>query len=758
MKTAEIVKALPKDKLVSMVVPIWACPTIPYPFVKNGMRCLGFYYYPLVKKDDTKRIQAPIIQIVTTFPEGNIISIVSSPYFLAAPKESTTLLGTYPNKYMRDLTLEQCNELYEQYYNACDNFFQQGEEAWETVFDKIKEEGMEHFYSLFLHGASCANQKEAIGTGLLDEHVKELLNEGINISLYDRLPAKSKHLIHDIQGFFSNPVFKNQKTQITNIIRDYQRGQYSIAVIGEFSRGKTTFLNKLLGIDYLPIGDLPTTAVIKKIVKSEKSLAIFVDKNHQMQQFEPTLNNLEKYLADADGRDPEGVLQICTPIEWLGNNRIFFYDTPGAGDVIGKRADAVREVINHCDCTVMAISAQTACSLTEIEFLKANVVMKAMPNAVVLITKLDTVKQDERNSVVEYIKQKLSNIVPRLTYWIADEIDGIAPGTVSALGIPAIRKQIVKMHSSENELVLAREHQLYARLGLVLKSAESVIKLLEQTERMTEKQKKDAIRKLEHNKTSLDISLLEIGEKCHSLEFVAFKKIQIDLQGYKKELLKDLLFSLKRSPSPKDWAEVDFPYMTEKHLKGIVNGLERKVLTIVMQDKAIILNDAKQKISINTGLNIDFPGFECAKPLTELDFKPENIEKTRLISRCITIVSLPVALCLLGPMATLATGGLGLGSEFFLKNKIDAQKVKLEESLQEKLDAIFASIEQHIKEYLGQCYNDIITTLKADSNDVINNAISRLEEAKSTLGNEYKASIGLRNKLTDFANQISSLD
>jgi predicted GTPase len=42
-------------------------------------------------------------------------------------------------------------------------------------------------------------------------------------------------------------------------------GTFQLAVMGQFSRGKTTLMNALLGSPYLPMGALPMTSVITRV-------------------------------------------------------------------------------------------------------------------------------------------------------------------------------------------------------------------------------------------------------------------------------------------------------------------------------------------------------------------------------------------------------------------------------------------------------------------------------------------------------------
>ena len=44
------------------------------------------------------------------------------------------------------------------------------------------------------------------------------------------------------------------------------RGRFNVSVLGEFKRGKSTLVNALLGLDLMPTGVLPLTAVATEVV------------------------------------------------------------------------------------------------------------------------------------------------------------------------------------------------------------------------------------------------------------------------------------------------------------------------------------------------------------------------------------------------------------------------------------------------------------------------------------------------------------
>ena len=476
MTTREIVKSIPKNRVVRMVVPEWAVPSIPFPFYRNGFPCLGIYFYPMKNQSGRRFIHSPIIQLIVSYPTGHIVGITASPFFLFDKREAGLMLGEYPNAILKNLSLAEGDALYDKYYASCDSYFDsKDQETWGKCFTQVKEEGMERFFTLFTAFAPVPDLKRGGSPVPVPEKSPEK-KEG-EITRPVSIAAGIKDYLREVQTFFSNPIFAKESREISRIIAECSRSEYNIAVIGEFSRGKTSFLNDLLGLDCLPVGDLPTTAVLTKIHNGPTASVSFIDKARKRTTLDLSLSSLEKFLADDQGNDPEGVLQITTPIDWLGGKNIAFFDTPGAGDVIGKRADIVRETIGYCDYSIMAVSAQAACSMTEMEFLKANVVLKATPHCAILISKLDTIPEVERSRVIDYVKKKVTALVPNADFWVSREMSGVVEGDLNAFGIENIRKRIVSQISSDAEALYLREQQLIARTQMVLAYVRAGIKL-----------------------------------------------------------------------------------------------------------------------------------------------------------------------------------------------------------------------------------------------------------------------------------------
>lgn len=752
MNTKEIVKALHANQIIKTVVPIWAHCSIPYPFYRNGIACLGFYFYPMKKSDAQHLIQAPITQVITAYPSGHIVGITASPFFLNDTKDANVTIGEYPNSNMKSLSVAEGNALYDQYYAACDAFFESSQtESWKNAFNRVKEEGMDKYFFLFTPRTEIKTMYETTDNAKVSTPVSAP-RQGNSIS------AKVRHSLRDIQNFLKKPVFAKENAEISRLINNCSREDYTIAVIGEFSRGKTTFLNYLLGMDCLPVGDLPTTAVLTKITQGEVPSATFVDRFRKQSKFELTASALENFLADDQGNAPEGVLNLTTPLNWLDKKNIVFYDTPGAGDIIGKRADIARKAISHCDCTIMAMSAQAACSMTEMEFLRANVILKAIPRCSILITKLDTIPENERMKVIDFVKSKISKVLPSAQYWIAQEMEGVDASALDAYGIEAIRTAIKAQSISDEEAARLREQQLIARVQMVLIEAKNEIQTIEEAEKLSDEEKCAAIKKLEFHKDHLDLIKQELEMKCESMQYAVEQEIIADLTEAQKNILADCQMSLQKTTMTKEWVERDFPYMLEKALKPVVGRIEKKIISSVSVARTNLAESVKKQLS-DSGIAISLPAYETMTIDSDLAFAPENIERTRLISRCASIISVPVAMLVLGPLAgigVLIGGGMGLGSELFLKKKIDEQKKLIAEQVNLHIEKMFNDIKEHLQAYVSKCYAELLEGVDKESQKAVAKAIEKINDANREKSNAPKESIALHEKLDQLIKEIEN--
>ena len=732
MKTNEIVRALRKNKMLSTVIPLWAHATIPYPFIRNGLKCLGFYFYQLKNVDGKHQIVAPIFQVVVTYPEAKIVSISTSPCFLSSGMKPNAGLGFYPGAGLKDKTLQDSNAAYEAYYATCDNFLLAGEkDAWLRNLEIVKEEGMEPYYSLFVADANSAPPAR----GSADEKTPVRTSRHVRNSV--KFSPEVLRTIRKVKNFLSDRAFARQLKEFTRISQDFSREDYRVAVIGEFSRGKSTFLNGLIGRELLPTGNLPTTAVITQIRKGRPERMSFIGKDRSVSQDELTTENLEKYLADDAGCDPEGVLDLHVDLPWLSSDNVVFYDTPGTGDLVGKRASIVLNAINTCDFTVMAISARAACSMTEMQFLRDNVVLKKIPHIAIVVTKLDTIPEGERGNVVTFISQKVSTIAPTAKFFLMADMTGVDCSMFDAVGVDEVRENIVSAFASDQDVAVARERQFIQRISILLDEAEKEIGVVSAAESMSEQEQKETIRKLESAKTDIDITRQDILTQCVSAKLDAQRQIAEEIDKFEKEMMGKITYSIHHSADIGKWLNVDFPHITGEVSKDIGVKLTGWMNRCIAKDKSSMAEIVCKRLSVHN-LTISLPSFSAVPGEFDVHADIKNLDKWREGARWGTIGTM-VLLSGLGPVALIASGVGGILTDRFIKASIEKQRADVLDAISAKVQSVYSELKDHAIAYLEECYGKLAKALEDETRYAVDNAIAKIRAAEVRADNTSMA-------------------
>ena len=120
--------------------------------------------------------------------------------------------------------------------------------------------------------------------------------------------------------------------------------QLHLAVLGQMKRGKSSFINALLGAEILPTGVLPVTAVITEIKYGSVTCVTILRTTGQRE--EVGLGTLPSYITEAGnpGNKRQVVsVEITYPSPFLESG-IILIDTPGIGDPTMPLETLVKEL------------------------------------------------------------------------------------------------------------------------------------------------------------------------------------------------------------------------------------------------------------------------------------------------------------------------------------------------------------------------------------------------------------------------------
>jgi GTPase Era involved in 16S rRNA processing len=198
------------------------------------------------------------------------------------------------------------------------------------------------------------------------------------------------------------------------LVEKLDEDRFHLVVVGEFNRGKTTFVNALLGRDALPVGVTPTTAVIHHVRWAEQPSATLVRKDGSKEPLE--FEKLDRFVVHAEGKgngDLDEVvhhLEIGYPAELL-RERIVLVDTPGVNDLNLQRADITYKYIPQADAVLFVIDAGQPLTESERIFIKEKLIGQSRDKIIFVVAKDDIWSDSERDEALGYIRSELGRLV-----------------------------------------------------------------------------------------------------------------------------------------------------------------------------------------------------------------------------------------------------------------------------------------------------------------------------------------------------------
>jgi len=182
--------------------------------------------------------------------------------------------------------------------------------------------------------------------------------------------------------------------------------RFQLAVVGQFSRGKTTLMNALLGGAYLPMGALPMTSVITTVRFGSRPRAI-VRRRASALPVEVPLAEVAGFVARASTRRAElevVSVQVEIPAEILRLG-FEFVDTPGVGSAIEINTATTRQFLPEADAVIFVTGFDSPLTEAEAGFL-ADAARHA-GRLFLVLNKRDLVSDRDAAEAAEFVRRRV---------------------------------------------------------------------------------------------------------------------------------------------------------------------------------------------------------------------------------------------------------------------------------------------------------------------------------------------------------------
>jgi GTP-binding protein EngB required for normal cell division len=187
-------------------------------------------------------------------------------------------------------------------------------------------------------------------------------------------------------------------------------GRFYVACVGQFKRGKSTFLNALVGEPVLPTGVVPVTSAITVLRHGRRGARVRFQDGRSEDVPVETLPSYVTERENPENRKRVRAVEVFLPSPLLARG-MCLVDTPGLGSAFGGNAAVTREFVPHVDAAVVVVGADPPVSGEEVAL--AEEVAHHARHLIVVLNKADRLTDDERHEGARFAAQLLSSRLRR---------------------------------------------------------------------------------------------------------------------------------------------------------------------------------------------------------------------------------------------------------------------------------------------------------------------------------------------------------
>jgi GTPase Era involved in 16S rRNA processing len=192
-----------------------------------------------------------------------------------------------------------------------------------------------------------------------------------------------------------------------SLLQRLAEDRFYLTLAGQFSRGKSTLMNAMLGMNRLPTGVVPVTSVITAVSYNTRERVVIHFENSNLTHEVP-LSDLVEWITERGNPGNKrkiDMAEVQLPAELLRRGA-FFVDTPGLGSAVIENTKTTHRFLPHIDALVLVTSFEFPLSQEEIVFL--NRARELRRKIFIVINKQDLCASGQREEVLDFIRSQVA--------------------------------------------------------------------------------------------------------------------------------------------------------------------------------------------------------------------------------------------------------------------------------------------------------------------------------------------------------------
>ena len=225
---------------------------------------------------------------------------------------------------------------------------------------------------------------------------------------YRRRKLDLGELIRGMMNLASERDDQRRAASARELLARLAEDRFELAVVGQFSRGKSTLMNAILGRAYLPTAALPMTSVVTTVRYGSRPRVTVRRRRDERLPIETSLEDLVRFVAQSSAEREEmrvSSAEVEVPAEILRLG-FSFVDTPGIGSAIAANTATTKRFLPEADAVIFVTSFDAPLSEAQLELLSE--VRGQVGKVFFVLNKLDLVDASEADAIERFVRARLA--------------------------------------------------------------------------------------------------------------------------------------------------------------------------------------------------------------------------------------------------------------------------------------------------------------------------------------------------------------
>lgn len=227
----------------------------------------------------------------------------------------------------------------------------------------------------------------------------------------DQVRLETISLLEQLQQSSSTAQLPDVPAEVEVCRNKLVENRYQVLVMGEAKRGKSTFVNALIGCDLLPTDVDVATCQVFRVAKAEQPAfrLRFLDGSSQ----EIAAEDLAK-VGSQVGQEESAETRIEQSLKWIEvdvparflPNEVVLLDTPGLGALYASHAEITHRFLPEADAVIFVLDAASPISESELQIVAQ--ILEVTDQIFFLQTRIDAFRREAWQTTQQRSQQLLS--------------------------------------------------------------------------------------------------------------------------------------------------------------------------------------------------------------------------------------------------------------------------------------------------------------------------------------------------------------